>query len=250
MRYIPVLLGALLILVVSCTPPTTLEKPTVTAAAIDNGGQLRLTWTSVSGATGYNVYLDGTKHTVASGVYSYDAVTATKVIDVTATDGSNESDKWTLNTLVEKTSSFVVYSRADVGQSNHAFYFNSTGTAIPIPLDQASLIDFIADTTGGGIELRSPDAYSPVYNSKDNSTAASTVTVFDELTQAAAPGNYLTARAISSNAVYSFWIDPSNNGWSTDDNFGKLKIETISGTAVTMTAGYQKVTGLRWTISN
>lgn len=249
MRYLPVILGALLILVVSCTPPTTLTTPSVTAAAIDNGSSLRLTWTAVTGATGYNVYLDGTKNAVASGSYSYDVTTPTKLIEVTATDGSSESDKWSLNTLVEQTDNFVVYSRADVGQPNHAFYFNSTGTALPIPLDQASDIDFVVDTTGVDIELRSPDSYSPVYNAKDNSTAASTVTTFHDLNLAAAPGNYNTVRVITSNSVSSFWIDPTNNGWTVDDHFGKLKVEGISGTAVTMTSGYQKTGGLRWVIS-
>lgn len=249
MRYLPLILGALLILVVSCTPPTTLEKPTVTTAAIENGAKLRLTWTAVSGATGYNVYLDGTKTPVASGVYSYDVAASTKKIDVAATDGTSESDKWTLSTEVVKTSSFVVYTRADAGQPNHAFYFNSTGTAIPIPLDRASDIDFVVDTTGAGPELRSPDSYTPVYNAKDNSSAPSSVTVFDDLVEAAAPGVYNTVRALSANAVLSIWIDPTNNGWSVDDHFGKLKIESISGTAVTFTAGYQLVGGLRWVIS-
>lgn len=250
MRYLPVILGALLILVVSCTPTTTLEKPSVTYAAIDNGASIRLSWTAVSGATGYNVYLDGTKNAVTSGSYTYDVTTPSEKIEVSATAGSDESDKWSLSTLVEQTASFIVYSTKDVGQPNHAFYFNSTGTALPIPLDQAANIDFVADTTGIDIELRSPDSYSPVYNAKDNSTANSTVTNFADLKVAAAPGNYNTVRTISNNAVYSFWIDPVNNGWDVTDHFGKLKIEGISGTAVTMTSGYQVVGGLRWVISN
>jgi len=253
MRYLPVILGALLVLVVSCTPPTTLEKPSVTTAAIENGAKLRLTWTAVSGATGYNVYLDGAKTAVASGSYSFDVPQPTKLIEVSATASSEESDKWSLNTMIVKTASFIVYSMGDAGQQNKAFFFNSTGTAIPIPLSQVSDIDFIADTTGASIELRAPTAYTPHYNEKDNATAAAVGTmVFDDYKTAEAPGSgvYLTARTITTNALYSFWIDPNGSGWTVDDHFGKLKIESISGTAVTMTAGYQMVGGLRWLISN
>jgi len=51
------------------------------------------------------------------------------------------------------------------------------------------------------------------------------------------------------NAVYSLWIDPTNNGSSLDDHFGKAKIESIQNHRVVMTLGYQLIGGLRWLIS-
>ncbi|MEO0109003.1 MAG: hypothetical protein ABIK62_07545 [candidate division WOR-3 bacterium] len=251
MRYIIPVLGALLILVISCEPPVSLTKPTVTAQPISAGDTLRLTWTAVNGATGYNIYLDGVKHQVQAGTYSYDVPGPVKKIEVSAYDASEESDKWELVTTIEKTANIIVYTTADVGNPNHAFYFNASGTAVAIPLSQATDIDFVLDTSGtaANIEIRSPSSYTPKYNNKDNATATATTTDFDALKDAPAPGVYNTVRQISANALYSLWIDPTGDGWSVDDHFGKLKIENISGTAVTMTAGYQKTGGLRWLIS-
>ena len=250
MRYLSIILGALLILAVSCTPPVNLTTPVVQYVALSGGDTLQLTWTAVTGATGYNIYVDGTKNQVTAGSYSYNVASPTKEIQVSAYDASNnESGMWDLKTLIIKTSSIIVYNVADAGNINHAFYFNSSGTAIPIPLSQATDIDFVADTTGTSTELRSPDAYTVPYNSKDNALAVATVTDFDQFKDAPAPGVYQTARALTTNGLYACWIDLTNNGWSIDDHFGKIKIENISGTAVTFTTGYQPIGGLRWLIS-
>lgn len=246
MRKLLPVLGALLILIVACPPIEPLDTPNVTATALTGGDTLRLTWTAISGASGYYVYLDGVKNTVSG--TSFDVGTPAKVIEVTAYSGSTESDKWTLNTQVVTTATLDV---AMVGNTNpnQAFYFNTSGTALAIPLTQATDIDFVMDTDGTSPELRSPDAYTPPYNSEDNASATTTTTDFDTYETAEAPGVYMTARVISSGAVYALWIDPTNNGWSTYDHFAKVKVEGISSQVVTVTLGYQKVGGLRWVIS-
>lgn len=249
MRYLPAVVGTLLILAVSCVPITTLTTPVVVATPLSGGDTMRLTWTAVVGATGYYVYLDGTKNTVTSGSYSYDITAPTKTIQVSAYDASSESDKWELTTPIVKTSTFVVYTMADAGQTNHAFYFTTDGAAVPIPLSQAANIDYVMDTTGSNVEMRSPNSYDPVYNNKKNMAVAATGTDFDQFKDALAPGNYSTVTQIQGSGLYSLFLDITGNGWSTDDHFGKLKVQSISGTAVTLDAGYQKIGGLRWLIS-
>lgn len=243
MRYLLPFLAATLLLIVACTPPT-LETPTVTATAIENGAKLRLTWTAITNASGYNVYLDGTKNSITT--TSYDVTTPTKLIEVSAYSGSEESDKWSLNTGVVKTTSVSVDNKAGTG-TNKAFYFNASGTAIAIPLTQTTDIDFVLDTAGINTELRGPTSYDPDINSKDNASAQATSTDFDAYNLAEATGgSYNTVRTLSNGGLYSLWIDPNGNGWTTDDRFAKMKVENISGNTLTLTFGYQKVGGLRW----
>jgi hypothetical protein len=181
--------------------------------------------------------------------------TPTKVIQVSAYDAAGtESEKWELNTLIAKTTNLVVYSRGDAGQINHAFYFDSSGTAVaeslPTPPTQFSNINFVLDTFQSNIQFRSPDSCTPVFNNQHNTTVSSNITDFDLLLAAASPsGGYSRATTVGTNGLYSGWLDPTNNGWSTDDHFVKIKIVNVSGTAVTITTGYQPIGGLRWLIS-
>jgi len=253
MKYQFATLGALLLLVISCGQPVSLVVPTVSHTPVNDGTTLRLTWTMVEHATGYTVYVDGVPHSVISGIYSYDVSSPAKLIQISAVAKSSESDKWSLTTTVKKTSNVAVYSMADSQQINKAFYFDATGTAVAIPLTQASDVDFVLDTTQtvGAIQLRSPNSYTPVYNTKHSSSAAASVPNLNDLTIAPATGaNYSPARTISANSVYALWLDPGDDGWSAEDHFAKIRVEALSGTSVTLTTEYQMVPGLRWLISD
>jgi hypothetical protein len=253
MKYRFATLGALLLLVISCRQPVSLVMPTVSYTPVNDGTTLRLTWTMVENATGYTVYVDGVRHSIISGIYTYDVSAPARLIQVSAVAKSSESDLWSLTTTIKKTSNVAVYSMADSQQINKAFYFDATGTAIAIPLTQASDVDFVLDTTQtvGAIQLRSPNTYTPVYNTKNNSSAAASETNLDDLTIAPAPGTvYSVARTISANSVYSLWLDPGNDGWTAEDHFAKIKVAALSGTSVTLTTEYQTVPGLRWLISD
>jgi len=252
MRYLPAMLGALLLLVISCTKTATLEPPTVSYTPIDDGTKLHLTWLAVTNAIEYHVYVDGVKSVVLSGTYSFDVTGPAKLIEVSAVAASTEGDKWRLTTAVQKTTNLTVYTPADPQQVNHAFYFDTAGAAVAIPLSRPSDIDFVLDTsqTASSIQLRSPDSCSPQYNTESNSSADAGGTSFPDLKIAPAPGVYSKVRTISLDSVYSLWLDPGANGWSADDHVGKIKVEAISGTAVTFTVGYQKIAGLRWLMSD
>lgn len=251
MKYLPAIPGALLLLVISCNKPATLEPPTVSYTPIEDGTKLRLTWLAVTNATEYHVYVDGVKTVFASGTYSFDVTGPAKLIEVAAVEVSTEGDRWSLTTAVQKTTNLTLYTPTDPQQVNHAFYFDTTGTAVAIPLSRPSDIDFVLDTSQtASIQLRSPDSCDPQYNTKSNSAADAGVANFVDLKIAPAPGVYSKVRTISLDAVYSLWLDPGANGWSADDHVAKIRVEVISGTAVTFTAGYQKIAGLRWLMSN
>jgi hypothetical protein len=252
MKYLAAMLGVLMLQVISCKQPVALVEPVVSYTAVDSGLTLHLTWLAVTNATGYNIYVDGVKNEVVSGTYSFDVTAPAKLVQVSATAASSEGDKWSLTTAVKKTSNVTVYTTADPQQINHAFYFDTTGAAVAIPLSRPSDIDYTLDTsqTVSNIVLRSPDSYTPKYNTKANSSADASMTNFNDLKIAPAPGVYSAVRTISVDSVYSLWLDLGANGWTTDDHVGKIKFEDISGTAVTLTVGYQKVPGLRWLMSN
>ena len=250
--YLPAILGTLLLLVISCTSPVTLLTPTVSYTPVNDGANLHLTWLAVTNATAYNVYVDGVKTEVTSGTYSFDVTGPAKLIQVSAIAAGSEGDKWSLTTTVQKTANVTVYTKADAQQINHAFYFDTTGTAVAIPLSRPSDIDFVLDSnqTIASLELRSPDAYDPKYNTKDNSSAVASETNIDDLMIAPAAGAYDTVRTIVLDGIYSLWLDPGANGWSADDHVAKIKVEGVSGTAVTFTVEYQKIPGLRWLMSD
>ena len=252
MKYHFAILGALLLLVISCNKPATLEPPTVSCTPIDDGTALRLTWRAVTNATEYHVYVDGVKSVLVSGTYSFDVAGPARLIQVSAVASSTEGDKWSLTTAVQKTTNLTVYTPIDLQQINHAFYFDTTGTAVAIPQSRPSDIDFALDTnqTATNIELRSPDSCSPQYSTKSNSSADAGVANFADLKIAPAPGVYSKVHPISLDSVYSLWLDPGANGWSADDHVAKIRVEAVSGTAVTFTVGYQKIAGLRWLMSN
>jgi len=245
------ILGVLL-LVISCNKPAVLDAPMVSYAPIDDGARLHLTWLAVTNATEYRVYVDGVESTLVSGTYSYDVTGPAKLVEVSAVAVSAEGHKWSLNTAVKKTTGLTVYTPVDAQQLNHAFYFDTTGAAVAIPLSRPLDIDFVLDTTQTvtNIELRSPDSCNPQYNAKSNSAAAAGVANFADLTIAPAPGVYSNVLAVLPDSVYSLWLDPAANGWSIDDHVAKIKVESVSGTAVTFTVGYQKIPGLRWLMSN
>jgi hypothetical protein len=253
MKYLIPILGILLILVVSCQPPVVPGTPVVTKTIIGNGDTLQLAWPAVTDAQGYYVYLDGVKNTTTS--LTYLVVEPAKLIKVSAYNSSEEGVAWELNTEVTVTASVSVWALSDPSTIN-AFGFNTTtGTCLALDISNTSnypLFDFlIEDRSGTPISFWSPHHYNnppPPYNTKENATAASTASTFDALTKAAAISQQLydTKFPIAQGGIYSVWIDPDPATFGASDHFGKVSIEAISGTQVTLKAGYQLVGGLRW----
>jgi hypothetical protein len=257
MRYLLPVLAVLLVLIVGCPPITTLEAPTVTKAALDTdyGGTLRLSWTAVASATEYYIYFDGhtTKDTSITGT-SIDISAPYSKVEVTAHNSTSESEPAAIDCKAVTTPSVTVYFTSDGTHPENAIGFTTGGTCTAMGFSTPADIDFVLDDTstyqGSTVAgFWSPDMYPTPYNGKDNAVVAAASTDFDAFDIATTPGTYMTRLAITSGALYSAWIDRTNNAWSTDDNFAKIKVEAISGTTITLKTAYQKIGGLRWLVS-
>jgi len=249
MRYLLPVLGALLVLIVACETPVTLEKPKVDWNVKDQGGTLELVWDVVPDADGYKVYYDGsTSADTALTTTKIEITEPKKSIKIEAYNGTEVADS-TVNVAATATVTTLSVNGVSAGITNAAYGFNTT-TGIASAMDAAvsQNVDFVMeDRAPDPMSFWSPTSYDPILNAKDNAASlAAGVTDLNALKICNAPGNYNTKTQISQNAVYCLWIDVTGDGYSTDDHFGKALVNSINGTAVTLKVAYQKIAGLRW----
>lgn len=233
------------------------NSPNVTYEAINDGATLRLSWTQVTDADGYKIYLDGAlKTTLGTSATSYDVSDACQTIEVKSYTGTSESDAWELD-LTPVISTISVYGMSDPDTLHQSgFGFASDGSAILYSVtNQASSIDFYMDDRSPltSMNIRgASDPGGPVTNTtKENAISNQTGVDFDAIDTALAPGNYATRRQISTSAVYGLWVDRgvAQFGWDKTDNFAKIKITAVTGAKVDVKIAYQKVGGIRWLIT-
>jgi len=252
MRYLLPILGAALVLFVSCTTPagSVPATPTVAAVPLSGGDTLRLTWTADANATGYHVYIDGTLKDTLTGL-SIDIGTPAKQIDVTAYNSTGESNKWSLSTAAITTTGLTAYPMSNSSPMN-SFGFTTDGVCSVIDdtvsANYPGIAYFFEDRNSVPLSFYSPNEYTPPYNS-DVNTSAQLTDDFDAVVAAPGPGSYNTKTAISANVTYALWMGTSTT-WSATDHFAKVKIETaVSGGAITFQTAYQTVAGLRWLVT-
>jgi hypothetical protein len=254
-------LAALLVLLVRCNPITSLSAPgSLVVTVTDNGGTLQVSWAAVTSATGYNIYYDGhtTKDTSITGT-QISISTPHTTIDITATNGSTESGKATVDATPVVTSSVTAYFTSATSWHTNGIGFAGDGSCIAIDLSQQtnwSSVNFVLEDTvtvsGSTVPgFWSPDAYGAPYNSQDNAIAPSTGTDFNALSIDPAPGTYQTRQAITQNAVYPLWISTSSTGWSSNDHFAKAYITQVGtdGTVQLEVAFQKNISGLRWLVT-
>jgi hypothetical protein len=239
---------ALLFIGTGCDTVVTLEQPTVTTDAINDGGGLRLTWTAITDAKQYEITTDDSVYTTTS--TSFDVSSASATVEVRAVNGSDKSDPATIDCGIVETPSIDVYGISESDTTLHTgFAFTSDGNIVTYSLAYVNLagLDFYADDVAfpGSMYLINPGDKG--WNAKGNAVKDAGTTVYDDAKLADAPGTgYITQLATVTGGVYYLWLDRTNNGWSSDDNFAKAKIISIAGPKVTMQVGYQKIDGLRW----
>ena len=246
-----------LLVLIGCEGEVTLETPEVNYTVTDNGATLRLSWIEISDADGYYIYADGVAIDTIDdpSTTTYDATQPAAIYEVSAYAGEDESDKDMVDCTPVKTSNLTVYGTSDPDPTHPSgLAFTNDGTAYAIAVGPSANhpdIDYIFDDTNfPTMTLTSPNSYSPVYNNEKNMSLDAQVTSFDTVTIADAPGNYSTQTTLSSNAVYYLFMDQDDDGWDTDnDHFGKMKVESISGSIVTITVAYQPIAGLRWLVT-
>lgn len=233
---------------IGCEEEVTLEAPDVTFTVTDQGATLALSWDEITDADGYIIYADGEAIDTVT-TTSYDATTPAKLYEVSAYAGDEESAKDQIDCSPEITTSLEVWDMSEPPPNPSGFGFNTAGTAVAYQVSDSSnwaYIDYY-------IESNPQQFWSPHhgnYNDEVNATKNSGGSDFDAADIADAPGGYLTQTDVASGAVYYFWIDPTNNGWdNATDNFGKIKVESVSGTKVTMKLAFQKIAGLRWCVT-
>jgi len=248
--------AALLFIGTGCDTIVTLDKPNVTFEAINGGGTLRLTWTSVTDAQSYEITTDDSTFTTTS--LSFDVTTLTGTIEVRAVNGDDKSDPTTIDCKVVETSSLVLYGISDASANDPSgLAFSSDGTASAMSLDDVNkaALDFVCDdeqATVLPVGLINAGDYGWTQNTKVNTLMDAGTTDFDAFEVAAASG-YISQLAVATNGVYALWLSTSST-WTTSDHFCKAKIISVeqpSGTyyKVTLRVAYQKVGGLRWLIN-
>ena len=241
-----------IMMIVGCESATTPDTPAVTATVITNGAGLTLTWSADDNADGFIIYHDDVAVDTVDGT-SYTDTVPCKVIGVSAYAGDLESDPDEINCTPTTTTSLTVYGNSDPDPAHHSgLTFNATsGTGVTTSLDSTNwtALDFyFADASPFTVlTLVNPGDHTPPYNSKLN-TSGLDGTDFDAVIICKLTG-YNTQTDLATNNVYDLWLSSSAT-WTDQDHFGKMKIESITGSTAPYTAvvtvAYQKVAGLRW----
>ena len=243
---------AALIMLVGCNG-VTLDAPDVDYTVTDDGATLALDWIAIADADGYYIYADGEVVDTLDDpeTITYDADVPAAEYSVSAFAGEDESALTDIDCAPVVTSNVTVYGLSDPDTAHPSgLSFTSSGTAVPLSVKQSNYLDLdyiFDDLNFATLTLASPNAYSPPYNAEKNMSVDAGVTDFDAIDIADAPGGYTTQTTLAANAVYSLFMDQDDDNWDTDsDYFGKMKVESISGSTVVITVAYQTMTGLRW----
>ncbi len=230
--------------------PTT---PNVTAEAINDGAALRLTWTAVADADEYVIYIDGSEAARITET-SYDVETPCKKIEVIASNSAGESDPATIDLTPVSTSGIEVWPSSDPSADHPSgISFNVTdGTVQALAIGDENNhpnIDYYIDDKKFDVPtLVSPlDGNSVVENTKGNAIAEAN----EGDNMAPAPDNYSSRMALSSGGMYWLWLDPANDGWSTDDHYVFAKVTGYDQATgkFTFEFYFQKQGGLRWVVT-
>jgi hypothetical protein len=250
-------LVALLILV-GCEGEVTLVAPDVTyvVSTSNHGGTLVLSWTEVTDADGYYIYRDGVLvDTIDDATTTtYSATIPAQLYEVSAFAGEDESatDQIDCEPVV---TNLTIYALSDPDTLHPSgLSFNANGSAVGMSVVAANYddLDYIFDDVNfTSLTLASPNAYTPEYNSEKNMSVDTDSTDFDAIVIANAPGVYSTQTQLAGNTVFAFFMDQDDDNWDTDsDYFGKIYVESIVGTAITINVAYQPITGLRWCVTD
>ena len=246
--------AALLFIGMGCDTIVTLDKPVVSAVALDTdkGGTLRLTWAAVTDAKSYEVTTDDSVFTNA--VSPFDVSTPSATVEVRAVNGNDESDAAVIDCKVEETSSIILYGISDTATSHPsglAFTTGGAASALSTADANKATLDFVCDDKDANVlpvGLINAGSYNWTQNTKKNTVMDAGTTDFDAFVLAAQTG-YDGWLKVAVNGVYAFWLS-SSMSWTSSDHFCKVKIvsiETVGGAQkVTLNVAYQKVGGLRW----
>jgi len=252
--YLAALLGIGVLALAGCRGGGLGGNPEVSATAVNEGADLKLTWMSVEGANGYRVYCDGNKIWEGKDT-TYTIMGSSNVcsmVEVSAYSGSDEQ-KTRLDLMPKSSTITGLVSHDGTGNSWVKLDFNN---GMAMSTTQGN-VDKNAPNTGWFVFFRS----GSTLQFKDASAtsvgmAKMEVAFTDNMSSgflAPGTGNYNTVRNVSSGGRYFFWADNTSTGYNSMDNndyFGVIKVTSISGSGP-FNANLEiyiqyKVPGLRW----
>jgi len=251
--YLVALLGIGVLALAGCRGGGVGGNPEVTATAVNQGADLKLTWKSVEGADGYRVYCDGNK------IWEKKDTTYTikgdsnvcKTVEVSAYSGSDEQKTQidltpkssTINGLVSHDGSGNSWVKLDLpnGAASSVRQTDVDKTATNIGW-------FVFYNNSGTPQFKDASA-----TSVGNADMEVAFTASSSGNLAPGTGSYNTVMSTSANAYHFFWADKRDAGYDSMDNsdyFGVIKVLSISGSGP-FTANLEiyiqnKVKGLRW----
>jgi hypothetical protein len=221
----------------------TLETPVVTAEAVNDGGTLRLTWTAVEGATSYEIKAGDSVYTTTS--TSFDVAVPVAEIEVRSAKDSDKSDSAATIScgIVEGKAEF--YDFRDIANPN-GFGFDDNGGVVVCTLNTAGQtgLDFYADSSHAQMSLVVAKMHANGLADQLKAASGS----YDAITIADPLGTYTgTKLAVMVDSAYYLRMS-ADTMWTAADNFAKARIDSIVGSKVSLTTGYQKIPGLRWLV--
>jgi len=225
---------------------------TITAEAVNDGADLKLTWTSVDGVSEYKI-LDENQNEIATvSDTTYTLAGADGVYTEIYIDAGGTKTKFDLMPYSGTVSDVVSHDLTGTSWVKIVFGNSPTVDAI-----QQSDVDATAANTGyfilynnsGTPELRDAGATSV--------GQAKMELAFSDNTSgnlAPASGNYNTVRGIADGGFYFFWADNTSSGYGSidaNDYFGAVKVTSLSSSGGGYTANFiiyiqHNVPGLRW----
>lgn len=217
------------------------------------GGGLRVFWNPPSGATPdeYVVSVDDVDHPAVQTTEDYVYTPAGK-ISVYAVYGENQSEPVELGLKAVETEYLDAWSAKDPSPEHPSgIGFDLAGYATAYAMswrENWPYIDYYVDTM---MCLASPNMRTPEPMNYENNTSCAESDSYEELeiVKPCELEGYMTQQPITEYASYGLWLDPDDDGYTSDDHFGKAYIVRIDNLKVTFKLGYQKVPGLRWVVT-
>jgi len=238
-------------------------NPEVTATAVSDGADLKLTWKSVEGAEGYKVYCDGNKIWDGKDT-TYTIQGSQKVckeVEVSAFAGKDEQK--TKIDLAPKSSDITDLISSDSPTGNSWVELDlRSGSARSV--NQSHVIANKGNANlAFFVFFRQPPATTVYFKDVGRTSVGAgareiAFTASSSGRLAPGTGNYYTEIQTAQNAYHFFWVDQGegstdNGKMDNNDYFGVIKVNSISGsgpyTANVRIYIQYKVPGLRWVVT-
>ncbi len=232
--------------------PTGSGNVEITAEAVNDGADLKLTWTSVEGVSEYKI-LDENQNEIATvNDTTYTLAGADGVYYAIFIDAGGTKTKFDLTPFSGTVSDIVSHDLTGTSWVKVVFGDSPTVDAIQqssVDTDAANTGYFILYNNSGTAELRDAGA-----TSVGAAKMELAFTTNSSGNMAPGTGNYSTVREIAENGFYFFWADNTSAGYGSidaNDYFGGVKVTSLSNSGGGYTANFviyiqHHVAGLRW----